>query len=370
MSAMRPLTCTAGIASSGSRPTNKPAPLRFTGRVFFDLREHAGSPESLLGLSYIVDFGEGSPKPLCESACEELITRQKDNPAASWVCSRCTNSIYLEDMESFLAALVEKSTNPTVKGAAAYYLARLYDSALLTRQNLAALRKHYEKAGVIKACPDVVAGLDFLGQQSPEKLAARRDELLESVVAKYADERPWTTDHTFGRLDYAFRADPRQPTLGELAEGLKYEIAHLRVGALRTDFSAKDVEGGKFQLKENRGKPVLLMFSFKGCAPCKATYPTIREIRERYSTDKLAVLGVMADESADTVHETTAAGDITWQCIWDGPSGPVAKQFKVHAYPTLILIDPEGRVAATGLKGYSVAAAVERVIGRPAVKRP
>jgi thiol-disulfide isomerase/thioredoxin len=91
------------------------------------------------------------------------------------------------------------------------------------------------------------------------------------------------------------------------------------------------------------------MFSFKGCVPCKALYPAVRKVEERFTPKGLSVLGVMVDRTVDTVQEAIDAGDITWRCVWDGPSGPITKTYNVKGYPTLFLIDGNGRIKATSI---------------------
>jgi peroxiredoxin len=163
-------------------------------------------------------------------------------------------------------------------------------------------------------------------------------------------------------LDYVFHAAPESPTFGDLADSLKYELANLRVGCRAPEFKATDVDGGSFRLGEHRGKLILLMFSFKGCGPCEAMYPTMRQIRERFSPADLSVLGVMADESVDTVRSAVTAGDITWRCVWDGPSGPIGKAYQVRGYPTLLLIDRDGRIASRSLQRDNLIEAIEATI--------
>jgi thiol-disulfide isomerase/thioredoxin len=342
-------------------------PLAIHGMRILDYaKAHPGSSAAFTCLGYVIDFGEGRPVPLYQSACTELVAQHKNNPALSWLVSRCTNALYLESMGDFLTRLQQDSPNATVRGAAAYYQARLYDNAVSTRDNLSGLRKQFKSSGILAACPEIQGSLDFLQAQSKQRLIARRDELVELVLAKYASERPWTAVPTFGRLDYRFRLESEQPTLGVLANGFKYEIEKLRVGCQPPDFNAVDIEGRPFRLTHVGGRPTLIMFSFKGCGACQATYPALRALRERYATHELAIVGVMADESADVVRGTVAAGDITWQCVWDGPSGPIAKSYCVTSYPTFLLVDKNGKIAATKSVRLDPIAAVEQIVGRKA----
>jgi peroxiredoxin len=328
-------------------------------RILEYAREHPGTPEALACLNYIVDLSEGGLPDVSRPACAELIAHEKDNPALSWVCSRCTNALFLDVTEDFLQKLLQSSTNPTVQAAAAFHLAELQDKASETLLVIDDRRKQFGESGLRSVLPN----LDLLEKRSREELTARRDELLALVVEKYPDETPWTAKRTFGRLDYKFHEDPQQPIFRELAKGLSYEIKNLRVGCTAPDFTGKDIDGERFRLSENRGRPVLLMFSFKGCGPCEATYPALRKVQERFFPKGLFILGVMADQTAETVRETVDAGEITWRCVWDGRSGPIAELYRVEHYPTLLLIDGEGRIAARPIRREEyIVAAIEKVL--------
>ena len=58
----------------------------------------------------------------------------------------------------------------------------------------------------------------------------------------------------------------------------------------------------------------------------------------------------MVDEELDTVTATISSGDITWPCVWDGATGPIAETFRVIGYPTVLLLDRDGRIVATNLR--------------------
>jgi thiol-disulfide isomerase/thioredoxin len=92
------------------------------------------------------------------------------------------------------------------------------------------------------------------------------------------------------------------------------------------------------------------MFSFKGCGPCEAMYPALRAVQDRFSKAGFSVVGIMVDEQLDSVTAAIDSGDISWPCVWDGPSGPIAKAFRVRSYPTVLLLDGEGRITARDLR--------------------
>ncbi len=310
--------------------------------------DHPGTRESLVCLAYIVDWGEGEPRPLFLSACDELITHHRNNPALSWLCSRCTRPLRYDEMRSFLTRLRTASTNADVRAAASFQLAKLLDASIQMHSRISEIRDTFAMAGALEAHPDISRRLEVLTKVNPKELAAERDGLLKLV----ADEngRPWAAKRTFGRLNYEFQEDPEAQTFQELAEGLSYEIGSLRVGCIAPEFRGTFANGEPFRLRERRGSPTLLMFSFKGCAACEAMYPTLRVVQERFSRSGFSVIGVMVDQELDTVTAAQESGVISWPCVWDGPSGPIAETFRVSGYPTVVLLDGDGRIAATGLR--------------------
>jgi len=212
------------------------------------------------------------------------------------------------------------------------------------------VRRQSEKGGLLQSDFYLRQSLDLLENRAPKVLATKRDDLLQQIVEKYADEKPWTAKRTFGRLDYVFSEGLPKPTFRELAERLSYEVRNLRVGCVAPDFKAMDIDSRPVSLTEHRGKPILLMFSFKGCGACEAMYPTLRKLQRQYSSDQFLLLGVMVDETVETVREAVAAGDITWRCVWDGRLGPTIDSYRPDGYPTVLLLDREGRITSTSLR--------------------
>jgi len=311
-------------------------------------KEHPMTPESFGCLAYLVEWGEGEPGTLFSSTCDEILANHRNNPALSWLCSRCTNPLKYKVMRSFLTRVQTVSDNPDVRAAAKLQLARLLDNVIQMHHHHQETRDQLAEIGAIEAHPDLDQAIQLVATSNPDKLAAERDDLLQQV--SHESGKPWTVDRTFGRLNYNFHDDPEGRSIGQLAESLSYEIANLRLGCMAPDFTGKSADGVEFQLRERRGKPTLLMFSFKGCAACESMYPALRTVQSRFSGAGFSVIGVMADRQADTVLAAQKSGSITWPCVWDGTDGPIVESYRIKGFPTVILLDRNGRIAATGLR--------------------
>lgn len=57
----------------------------------------------------------------------------------------------------------------------------------------------------------------------------------------------------------------------------------------------------------------------------------------------------MVDQELETVTSAIESGAIAWPCVWDGQSGPIAKAYRVASYPTVLLLDDDGRIVASNL---------------------
>ncbi|QDT28385.1 Thiol-disulfide oxidoreductase ResA [Gimesia panareensis] len=155
--------------------------------------------------------------------------------------------------------------------------------------------------------------------------------------------------------------DPEQtktkPTLKAMAAGLLFKERHLQEGQPAPDLKLKLVSGKDWSLAEQRGKAVIIQFSFKGCGPCEAMYPDLHELKAKYK-DKLVILGIMADEERKDTLDAVASGKLTWNVHWDNYRGPIATKWAVRGFPTVYIIGPDGRIAAKQLRGEKLKAKI------------
>ncbi len=326
-------------------------PLSVNGQSLLNYaRKHPGTPESLICLAYIVDWGEGQPSHIFRAAADEIIAHHKNDPALSWICSRCANPMNSDEMWTFLTRLRRASTNPVVQAAATFHLARLHDVSFQIQFRIPDHLESFETAGAFEARPDIRSRLQALIDMDPGELASERDRLLSEFSVRFADAKPWLATRTWGRLNYEFHEDDNGQTFKQLADELSYETTNLRVGCIAPDFTGTRTDGQPFRLQNRRGKPTLLMFSFKGCGPCEAMYPSLRTIQKKYAKSGFSVIGIMVDEEKKTVTTSQKSGVISWPCIWEGRSGPIAETYKVRHYPTVLLLDNEGQIVATDIR--------------------
>jgi peroxiredoxin len=118
------------------------------------------------------------------------------------------------------------------------------------------------------------------------------------------------------------------------------------------DFALKDVNGQTVHLSDYRGKVVLLDFWATWCGPCKIEIPWFQEFERQYKDKGFAVLGVAMDEEGWQVVKPFAQHvGINYRLVIGDDS--IADLYSIEAWPTTLLIDRDGNVAAVhvGLSG-------------------
>ncbi len=85
---------------------------------------------------------------------------------------------------------------------------------------------------------------------------------------------------------------------------------------------------------------------------------------QRHADEPFAVLGVNTDQDKEEYRRQAKEYGVTWRSAWQGSTtGPITAMWGVNAYPTIHVIDAEGRLRAVGVRGDAVDRMVERLLG-------
>ncbi|MFT5285190.1 MAG: hypothetical protein ACI8TQ_001352 [Planctomycetota bacterium] len=91
--------------------------------------------------------------------------------------------------------------------------------------------------------------------------------------------------------------------------------------------------------------------------------PTLQTLVERHDSDKFVLLGVNTGDSEDTFREKSKEFNVTWTSAYQGTeSTPIADLYQVVAYPSLYVLDAEGRIRFKDLRGEALLKAVEELL--------
>ena len=92
-------------------------------------------------------------------------------------------------------------------------------------------------------------------------------------------------------------------------------------------------------------------------------YPHERSLVKRLENKPFALLGVNSDPK-EQVEAALKRENITWRSWWDGGStgGPIAKQYDVHAWPTIYVLDAKGVIRYKNVRGEEMDRAVDALL--------
>lgn len=134
-------------------------------------------------------------------------------------------------------------------------------------------------------------------------------------------------------------------TFGEAADDALYFYTNLAVGCEAPPTVGEDADGAVFRLEDYRGKVVMLRFWGNWCPACRRMFPFERELIKELKNRPFALVGVNSD-SREECKRAQRESNLNWRSVWDGGDthGTVSKMYRVHNWPTIVIIDAKGIV--------------------------
>ncbi len=95
--------------------------------------------------------------------------------------------------------------------------------------------------------------------------------------------------------------------------------------------------------------------------------PNLKTLHQRYHEKGLEVIGVSLDTNLETLRTFVREQGLAWVHICDGAAfeSPLVRRYNVQGIPATFLIDGNGRILATGLRGPLLEQTVQTALREP-----
>lgn len=128
------------------------------------------------------------------------------------------------------------------------------------------------------------------------------------------------------------------------------------IGAIAPEITGKDTLGNTTKLSDYRGKYVIVDFWSSGCKYCRLESPNLQKAIDLYGDKNFTILGVSSDYKKDLWMKAIHEDESYWDHLKMEKEdiSAINKSYCINGIPHIILVDPQGKIIAKGLRGKDI----------------
>lgn len=138
------------------------------------------------------------------------------------------------------------------------------------------------------------------------------------------------------------------------------------VGTKAPELKFADPKGKERSLSDLKGKYVLIDFWASWCGPCRRENPSVVGLYNKYKSKGFEIFSVSLDKDQTKWIQAIQQDQLSWpNHVSDlkGWSSDAARLYGVQSIPHTVLLDKEGTIIASGLRGPNLTAKLAELMG-------
>jgi len=151
---------------------------------------------------------------------------------------------------------------------------------------------------------------------------------------------------------------------------MQQQVQEQAAGSLTTGAPAPEIklntpEGKELSLSSLKGKYVLIDFWASWCGPCRRENPNVLQLYNKYKKKNFEILSVSLDSDKAKWTAAIQQDQMNWLHVSDLEkwNSVAARDYGVSSIPFTVLVDPDGNVIATKLRGPGLESKLAEIFG-------
>ncbi len=156
------------------------------------------------------------------------------------------------------------------------------------------------------------------------------------------------------------------PVLAQEKEDLdsQYAATLVQAGADAPALSLKSMDGKSVDLSGYRGKWVVLDFWASWCPDCRKDIPDVVRLYKKFSPKGVEFIGISFDTDREAWEKTVRDSGLDWTQTCElvrMSKSAVAQSYGVDWIPSMVIVDPDGKVVLSTVILSKAEAALEKL---------